>query len=794
MDVAFGATNVSVSRKFISKLSQWFLGFFLFLLTQASFVFSLTENQPIHFSGDKQIWDRKANRVELIGHGAVNQANETLTGDYILLDLKSRILDARGNCVYIASDSVIWGDEMHFNLDTRTGTVVGGRVSNEFFTLRGERINKLGPGRFQTHWGDYSTCRDCAASWTIEAEDVDMQLDGYGYLSNVTTLVKDVPAFWLPYLVIPVKSRRQTGFIFPPFRFSGNNGAQFVLPFFWAINRSADITLGAGVYTQRGKRIEGEGRYALSPRSNGIAKLYYVSDRNFAVPNRWALNASQTQELPFHIEEKLRLNELSDNIYPLDFPDDIPSIYGEAFAPSSLTFSRSASDVSAFIALQRYRNIVNSTPDNTLAQQTQFDNRTVQAFPNALLTVNDRFLGGTPFLGGLTLGFTNFTRGAGAFDYDNSSVPFGTPIPIPAPPFRPGIDPIREATRLSITPTVYTTFRPFDVFSVVPSLQYHQFVYNFGNQVPGLYRGYLLFQTDLSTQIERIYEFPDDPGMPRAKHLIRPTLTYSYIPYIREPDHPFINQINNSQMNNISGYNFDDNDIVPYTYTQSSANYFVPLGNSLAYGFTTQWIRRKGAEGVEAPSYQNTVEFSAGQALNFREITNPVDPSDPHIFTRLYSILNLNLDRLISSTNYYYYPDVFPSTSRHTLSTNATYIIERGARQRILTYDRSITLGYAYNKINGITSSMNGLLNFSISDYLMPFGTISYAFEPIGQLLGAGFGAVLQSPSQCWKLTAGVNYSVTTGTSYTFDLSLNLTGAGFGGVTEIANKAQAQTL
>lgn len=217
--------------RFISFLQALSVFLVLFFLLYSKLTFALGEGKPIHFSGDKQVWNRKSNLVELFEHAAVSQFGETLTADYIRLDLNSRVLDARGNCVYVASDSVIWGEEMHFNLDTRTGTVIGGRVSNDHFILRGDRINKLGDGRFQTHWGNYSTCWDCAPSWGLLAEDVDMQTEGYAYLSNVTARLKDAPAFWLPYLVVPMKTRRQTGFLFPPFAASGNNGFQIVLPF-----------------------------------------------------------------------------------------------------------------------------------------------------------------------------------------------------------------------------------------------------------------------------------------------------------------------------------------------------------------------------------------------------------------------------------------------------------------------------------------------------------------------------------------------------------------------------------
>jgi LPS-assembly protein len=803
VDVAIGATNVQFPRellkeKLFRRFPLFFKGWFFVLLSllffQATLAVALGERQPIHFSGDKQLVDRKSNQVELFGHAIVTQPGETLSADYIKINMTSRTLDARGNCLYVASGSVISGEEMHFNLDTRTGTILNGRVSNESFSLTGEKIDKLGDRRFQTHWGAYSTCRDCAPSWGLLAEDVDMQVEGYAFLSNVTAQIKSAPAFWIPYLVVPMKTRRQSGVLFPPLAFSGIHGAQLIVPYFWAINRSADMTAAAGIYASRGLRAEWEGRYSLSPRSQGKANFFFTRDRTFPQKgDRFSIDVAQTQELPFGFEEKLRVMEVGDNQYPFLFARDV-SVSGEAFLPSSLTISRASSDASFFLSAQRFRNLLNSSPGDPDAQLTEFDQRTVQVYPTVTFALIDRFLWESPIAAGLSTNLTNFYRPADAGAYDIDAQSRGTSFGEPLPPgasrsYQPGIDPLRRATRFSVSPTVYTTIRPFDTFSLIPSAQYRFYHYDFKGFVSPLNRGYLLLQADLTTQIERIYENPENANIPRTKHLIRPLLTYSLIPFRNEdPNHPFVAQIENSQARNLSGYNFDDYDIIPYDYNRTGANYFVPQGNSLAYGFTTQWIQRRGRAEVAMPSYRNVAEFSAGQAVNFREIYVPKDPESRHIFTRFFSVLGLNFDKLISQTTYFYYPDFPATTPRHTITTGATYIFERSLHQRILTYDRSFTLGYTFNQVNAATSNLTGTVNFSLSDYILPSASISYGFLK-SQLFGAGLNLQLQSPSRCWKFSSGLNYQLGIGYNFVFDLALNITGSGFGGVGELATLA-----
>jgi LPS-assembly protein len=824
VDVALGATNVPFPRELLSfwqylkcsrkskrkkqsgqepgsqassRLRAIHISFSILVLfagfaASATFgsrsAFAVSEEKALHTSGDRSLWDRKNNRVTLIGHAVVRQENETLSADEITLDFTTRMLDAKGNCVYITIDSIVYGDEMHLNLDTRTGVIVGARVSNERFTLAGERINKLGDRRFQVHWGEYSTCKDCPNSWSIEAEDVDITFEGYAYMSNVTTRIKDAPAFWLPYLILPIKTQRQTGFLFPTYHISRTDGFAFVEPFFWAINRSSDMTFGVGDYTARGTRLEWEGRYALSPRSGGIASFDYVHDRSFVDPagqsiatNRWSLNVLQTQELPFGIDEKLKYIDVSDNKYPIDLANDV--YRGDNLVlPSSLIFNYGTSDLSAFLAFDRYRNVIDTNSDPILGQ-TEFDPTTVQVYPTAVATTNDRFIFGTPVAAGLTFGVTNFTRSAGFFDTD-----YGHQQTAPGAnlPYDPGVDPLREATRVAITPSLYTTLRPFDVLIVIPSATYYSYFYSFHNaQTNNLNRGYLLLQLDLSTQLEKIWDTPD-PDRPRQKSLIRPMLTYSNIPSVREsdPNHPFLRQIQYAQDNNFSGYNFDDYDIVPVSNSPSQVNYFTPLGNSLSYGLSTQLITRYGALDKPDPFYIHNVELTAGQSVNFKEFQKAAEQRQP--LSRFFATMDIMLDRITSSSTYYYYPYV--PTPRNFLSTTETYIFERALHQRVLTYDRSISLTYVYDRRTCSenscgTSNINSTINFSLSDYIMPSAYSEFSFIS-HQLNRAGAGLTFQSPAQCYKFAVNVDYTIQNREiAYSFDLSLNITGTGFGGLT-----------
>ncbi len=808
MDVAIGATDVPLSRR---RLKCFFIAAALLnAIIGGGLAHAAIENKPIHTSGDKQFWDRKKNIVELYGHASVSQPGETLTADYITMDLNTRVLDAKGNCVYVAAGTVIRGEEMHFNLETRTGTIVTGRVSNERFSLTGERINKLGDNRFQTHWGEYTTCLDCPGTWSLTAEDVDMQIEGYAHMRNVVPKIKDAPAFWMPYLIVPMKTRRQTGLLFPTFSVSQQNGFSLVLPFFWAINDWSDMTITPGHLTSRGEKLDLEGRYILTERSRGDINYYYLRDSTFKDanqtrlnPNRWGLNIIQTQDLPWGIVEKLKLTEISDNDFPFN-GGGVPG-NGELYLPTTLSLSKSTPDLSAYVAMRRYRNLINTDPDLVVRKQ-EFDPRTVQVFPHAGLAFNDKLLFGSPLAAGVSFRFDNFTRSLDAFDNDSTSLVnpisgcsgFGCKMPDGfQPSYRAGIDPIRKATRFSVSPSVYVPFRPLDVFSVVPSVKYFGYYYAFPQtsyfSVPPLARGYMLFQTDFAAQLERIYHFDDDFDQPRSKHLIRPVLTYSYIPaqtISENVNHPFTKQIKYAAEERpdspLPGYYFDSNDLVPLNFScELGSPCLLPQGNSLAAGFVTQWIRRDGSD-EGAASYPVIIEATATQSFNFKEY----EKAEPRPLSLFRSTFAVNLERFNYRHEYRFFP--YFSGIKQAVSAGVSYSLISTVHRDIFLFNRAFGIDYDWDQhgqtdLSSGTHTATARFVWSISDYILPQVNVTYSVIRHA-VQSAGLMVQFQSPSRCWKFTVDLPYSLGVGVAWNLDLSLNLTGSGFGGVTGVANQ------
>ncbi len=745
----------------------------------------------MHWSAKKQVWDRRSGVVSLTGNAILSQEGERMMADQMRIDLKARTVTAEGNCVFLSKDLVMQGQSMLFSLQSRTGTLSVGKIATENFALSGEKISRLGEGRFRAINAEYTTCKDCPQSWSFFGEEVDLTFGGYAKMKQVRGKVADVPLAWFPYLVFPMKTKRESGLLMPRFGFSGADGFAFVQPFFWSIGRSLDMTFGAGTYTARGPRLEWEGRYALE-HGSAQANLFFQRDETYRPKlidltsgaqtslgmreSRWALLAQQRQELSDNWVQTLSVEEVSDANYPSDL-GDLRS-RREAVLTSSFGLTRTTSWSSSVLSLRRFRNRLGPNP-------LKFDPSVVQPLPSLVITSNER-----PWFPGLRAGVSvtlnDFSRAEGAFDRDAVGDLLGSaPVGLRAGTVAvPGRDPLREATRLVVAPSLSTDWSPIDGLSLIPSAQYRGLFYRFPEEasVRPLSRGYLLTQLEASSEWGRVYR--DDSGQARYRHAIRPTLTYSLIPLIREETgHPFVEQMKYAQEAGFSGYNFDNYDIVPRDSTRSYNNYFLPLGNSLAFGVASQLYRK-----LDDGRVLRQVEFRAAQTVDFRELR--LSPSERQPLSRFASSLTSEFGPISSSVYYFYYPYALPDppSNRNKVSATMTYVFERAMRQRVLEYERSLSLGYQYDRLDGRNriKIVSGAVKFSITDSILPFAGLDYNLslgpDDPGKFQRANAGMTFQSVSQCWKATVNLSQTLERpGTTLDFNLALNLAGEGFAG-------------
>jgi LPS-assembly protein len=207
----------------------------------------------------------------------------TIKADWVAYDVTLSTIKARGNIFVEADGQSIAAEQAVINLEQETGTFKKATIigTEKQMHLEGEVIEKIGFKTYHIVDGWVITCKipeGEKAPWSFAASDVVVEQDGYAKLKNARFRIKDVPVMYSPWLMLPVKNKRETGFLLPELSSSDNNGFGFDLPFFWNISDSTDLTIYTQYFAERGYMPSLEFRYITAPFNKGLVWGSYLND------------------------------------------------------------------------------------------------------------------------------------------------------------------------------------------------------------------------------------------------------------------------------------------------------------------------------------------------------------------------------------------------------------------------------------------------------------------------------------------------------------------------------------
>jgi len=219
--------------------------------------------------------------IEAEGNVILQRGDEYLKADYARYYAGTKWVFLRGNVSARMGKDTMQAEEAEFDLRSRVGWLKRGQIymDGPHMYFAGERIDK--------HWGDvYSfkqakvtACDGDVPAWSLEAEEAVVEIDGYAQLWRPRFQVKDVPIMASPWMILPAKKERQTGFLTPEYGQSTKRGFYYNQPFFWAIDDSQDMTFNEYYMDKRGFMQGVEYRARPSVRETAWVRFDWIHDK-----------------------------------------------------------------------------------------------------------------------------------------------------------------------------------------------------------------------------------------------------------------------------------------------------------------------------------------------------------------------------------------------------------------------------------------------------------------------------------------------------------------------------------
>jgi LPS-assembly protein len=228
---------------------------------------------------DHIVLDR--NTIEARGDVYIRQNPYSIYAGYIHIDLNTKKIIAERSVLAQFENTFISGNRLVLNINTQIGTIEQGTLFYEPGPLyiKGNLIEKTGEDTYYVDNVLVTGCDICDPDWSISGNDVHLTIDGYAWLWHGKMSVKNVPVFYTPFFIFPVKQDRQTGLLFPFVEHSTRKGFLYQQPFYWVIGKSYDATFYSTFMEKRGVMNGLEFRYNKSRQCKGTVMIDDLADR-----------------------------------------------------------------------------------------------------------------------------------------------------------------------------------------------------------------------------------------------------------------------------------------------------------------------------------------------------------------------------------------------------------------------------------------------------------------------------------------------------------------------------------
>ncbi len=761
MDLTILLVKSSVS--FLLFLSIFFSNS---IFSREAFEFNL--GQKINILSDKAFRKTSENEFEAVGNVVITHLKNSIYGEKARINFTTGDTEVIGNVRYIAPEMTLYGTKLNYNFVTRQIDIDNARLISENFVITGKKILQTSPEFIYAEEAEYTTCRDCPESWSVFGKNVKIEMGKYVNIKHAYIKVNGVVTMYLPYIVFPIKQRRETGLLFPLIGFNSKEGFRYQQPFFWAIDDYKDLTLVPSTFGHRG--LGGEFQYRQNFKEKTWVELntLQLNDKIY-VPYKINKDQSgdkfyrQFSDLEFHsiynhnFNNHLYITNTSDldTIRDLDFFTN-NKIRGTEVGAGGFLEGRS----SLFsLTTEGYfnRNMFISNP-------REFDHRYVQILPKISLSSVPYNLIHTPypFVKNISLGLNSDYTIFKQNKMDNTGL-------------------IRNARRLNLNP--YLKWQLGNLgpvfFSHLLKLDYQNYVFPTDKDKRFSKKG-LIYETEAKFELERVFGLsyteqkesvqlkdPTDkknqstigtlPSLTNNKDAVLTTVvnnSYRHSQEFKLKHYYLSNQHFNGNTNfrtqiDTDAGQFDYVDALrerEHVTNQITAQDSLPLSNTIEIQWNNNLIKKAakifdpyidGRYLKDNFDYSNVAYFQLSQGYDFNIKSDQVID---HL-TRLYINSGMTLQRLSFGVQEFY----FHKTSDHKLTSTAGYNFDRASLGGRFTYNSFNSSNTPVTKLAGYDLSLraNDLVTFKNSaDYNIEtkaFSQSSYS--------------LLYAPlNNCWKI------------------------------------------
>ncbi|GFO54327.1 LPS-assembly protein LptD [Geomonas sp. Red276] len=344
--------------------------------------------------------DTKSDTYRASGNVRMVRDGVSLQADQVTYNRNSGDALAQGNILLERSGDTLKGNRLSLNLLSETGEMTPGDlfIKRGNFYVRGEKLEKTGEESYRLEKGSFTTCDGDDPSWHFQARKIDVTLDDFATARDAVFYAGDIPIFYSPFLIFPVKTDRQSGLLMPKPGHSSKKGYYIQIPYYWAVSESQDVTFGLDLESSRGAGLAVDYRYARPKGGEGRFQTFGIYDTQADRP-RGEIDQRHLEVVSPNTMFASSIHLITDRSYYLDY-GEIAGDYNRQLLESSIFFDHRWERYGVSGEVRYTQDLVASNNDAT-----------IQRFPSLSFVAAGEKVG--PFFLSMDSSFVNFQRTVG---------------------------------------------------------------------------------------------------------------------------------------------------------------------------------------------------------------------------------------------------------------------------------------------------------------------------------------------------------------------------------------------
>nr|WP_321513580.1 LPS assembly protein LptD [uncultured Pseudodesulfovibrio sp.] len=236
------------------------------------------------FSADRVVGDHTSEYVEAFGNCSLSLGEDQLRADFARYYQSTGWVFLKGNIRAQWGGDFLQADEGEFDLNNMTGWLKNGKLfmAKPHIYVEAERVARNSGDSYSFKNAKVTSCSGEKPAWSVTTEEGDVELDGRVHLYRSAFRIKDVPVFYWPYMSLPGRTKRQSGFLMPYMSNSKKLGMQVNLPYYWVINDEMDATFYQNYMSKRGYMQGIQFRHSEDADTKGLWQVDVMRDNRRA--------------------------------------------------------------------------------------------------------------------------------------------------------------------------------------------------------------------------------------------------------------------------------------------------------------------------------------------------------------------------------------------------------------------------------------------------------------------------------------------------------------------------------